>query len=55
MSSEVNDSANESIEAYIGLESEPEEGGPSICIEFDISLKVFIIAYALSLCEKENS
>ncbi|MDV3429464.1 MAG: hypothetical protein LIR50_20975 [Bacillota bacterium] len=55
MSSEVSDSANESIQTYIGIESEPEEGGPSICVEFDISLNIFIIAYALSLCEKQNS
>ncbi|MFA6942129.1 MAG: hypothetical protein WCQ54_14325 [Clostridiaceae bacterium] len=55
MSSEVDSSSNQSIETYIGIESEPEEGGPSICVEFDISLNIFLIAYALSLCEKENS
>lgn len=41
MSSDVNNSANESIEAYIGLENEPEEGGPTICVEFHISIKVY--------------
>lgn len=55
MASGENDSGNRQIEAYIGLESEDEECGASICVEFDISIKVFIIAYALSLCEKENS
>jgi len=55
MSSEDDNSVNQSIQTYIGIENEPEEGGPSICVEFDISLNIFIIAYALSLCEKENS
>lgn len=54
MSNEINDNDNKSVEAYIGLESEMDEGGPSICVEFPISLKVFFIAYALSLSEKKN-
>lgn len=52
MSNEINDSDNKSVEAYIGLESDVDEEGPSICVEFPISLKVFFIAYALSLSEK---
>lgn len=38
----------ESISAYIGLQNNPTGNEPSISIEFNISLDIFILAYALS-------
>lgn len=37
--------------AYIGLEHEPEGNFPSICIEFNVSFKIFILAFLLSKIE----
>jgi len=37
--------------AYIGIENEDTEGCPSISIEFDISFKIFILAFILSKLE----
>lgn len=47
---------NEEIETYIGIEASPSDDScPSICVEFNISLKVFAIAYALSIIEKKSN
>ena len=37
--------------AYIGIENEAEEGCPTISLEFDVSLKVFVLAFILSKLE----
>jgi hypothetical protein len=37
--------------AYIGIENEAEEGCPTISLEFDVSLKIFILALILSKLE----
>ena len=36
---------------YIGIETEDIENCPLICIEFDISFKIFILAFFLSKIE----
>ncbi|PRR77956.1 hypothetical protein CLLI_20510 [Clostridium liquoris] len=41
------------IEIYVGIQSIQCEGSPSICVEFDISPRVFIIALALAQMEKK--
>lgn len=37
--------------AYIGIENEAKEGCPSISIEFDVSFKIFVLAFILSKIE----
>ena len=37
--------------AYIGIQNEDKEGCPSICIEFDVSFKIFVLAFILSKIE----
>jgi len=37
--------------AYIGIENDAKEGCPSICIEFDVSFKIFALAFILSKIE----
>ena len=44
----------ETITAYIGLQNEPLGDEPNISVSFDISLRVFCIAFALSKIEKER-
>ena len=46
--------SKETITAYIGLQNEPLGGEPNISVSFDISLRVFCIAFALSRMEKER-
>ena len=36
---------------YIGIENEAKEGCPSISIEFDVSFKIFVLAFILSKIE----
>jgi hypothetical protein len=36
---------------YIGIDNNPKEGCPNICLEFDVSLKIFILAFILSKLE----
>ena len=38
---------------YIGIDNNPNEGCPTVCIEFDVSFKVFILALILSKLENE--
>lgn len=41
------------VEMYIGVETSPDNDScPSICVEFNISPKVFAIAFALNFLEK---
>lgn len=41
------------VEMYIGVEASPDNDScPSICVEFNISPRVFAIAFALSVLEK---
>lgn len=49
-----NDDLN-SISAYIGLECASKNEQPTICIEFDINLNLFIFVLALSNLEKCNN
>lgn len=43
-----------SLSAYIGIENETEDGCPSVSIEFDISIKVFLLAYVISKLNTDN-
>jgi hypothetical protein len=36
---------------YIGIENEDEKSGSTVCLEFDVSFKIFILALILSKLE----
>lgn len=48
-----NNNNNSNIQTYLEIECEQSEEGPSFCIEFPISCRVFIIALALAGLEKK--
>jgi hypothetical protein len=44
----------QTITAYIGLQNEPLGEEPNISISFQISLRLFCVAFAISRMEKDN-
>ncbi len=45
----------QTITAYIGLQNEPLGAEPNISISFEISLRLFCVAFAISRMEKDSN
>ena len=45
----------QTITAYIGLQNEPLGAEPNISISFQISLRLFCVAFAISRMEKDSN
>lgn len=50
------DKNKNTIETYLGIQADsPDDMCPSICFEFNISPRLFVIALALSFIEKSSN